>query len=187
MSDNVLELRGLERRYRSGDGELAVLQGADLSIAAGEMVALVAPSGTGKSTLLHLAGLLERPDAGEVVVCGRRSERISEAERTETRRARIGFVYQAHHLLAEFTALENVVLPQLVGGTSRRDAVQRARELLGAFGLSGRESHLPASCRAGSSSGWRSRGRWPTVRRCCWPTSPRAISMSRPPRWCSPS
>jgi lipoprotein-releasing system ATP-binding protein len=149
MSDNVLELRGLERRYRSGDGELAVLQGADLSIAAGEMVALVAPSGTGKSTLLHLAGLLERPDAGEVVVCGRRSERISEAERTETRRARIGFVYQAHHLLAEFTALENVVLPQLVGGTSRRDAVQRARELLGAFGLSGRESHLPGKLSGG--------------------------------------
>ena len=149
MSEPVLVLRGVERRYRSGETQLAVLTGADLAIEAGEMVALVAPSGTGKSTLLHLAGLLERPDAGEVIVCGRRSDRISEAERTQTRRARIGFVYQAHHLLAEFTALENVVLPQLVGGTSRRDAVARARGLLAAFGLERRQAHLPGKLSVG--------------------------------------
>ena len=149
MSEPAIELRGLERRYRSGDTELAVLRGADLAVATGEVVALVAQSGAGKSTLLHLAGLLERPDAGEIVVCGKQAGRLSETERTETRRSRIGFVYQAHHLLAEFTALENVVLPQLIAGTTRRNAVGRARDLLGAFGLMHRVGHLPGKLSGG--------------------------------------
>ena len=142
MSEAALTMRGVERRYRSGDAELAVLRGADLSVQAGEVVALVAQSGTGKSTLLHLAGLLERPDAGEIVIGGRRADALSEAVRTQTRRLRIGFVYQAHHLLAEFTALENVVLPQLIANVTRREATGRARELLTAFGLGHREGHL---------------------------------------------
>ena len=149
MSEVALELRGLERRYRSGEGELAVLCGADLAVQAGEVVALVAASGTGKSTLLHLAGLLERPDAGEVIVCGKPSERLSDAERTETRRLRIGFVYQAHHLLPEFTAAENVVLPQLIAGVARKDARKRALELLGALGLDHRAGHLPGKLSGG--------------------------------------
>ncbi len=149
MSEATLELRGLERRYRSGEGELAVLCGADLAVQAGEVVALVAASGTGKSTLLHLAGLLERPDAGEVIVCGKPSERLSDAERTETRRLRIGFVYQAHHLLPEFTAAENVVLPQLIAGVARKDARKRALELLGALGLDHRAGHLPGKLSGG--------------------------------------
>ena len=149
MSEPVLRLRGLERRYRSGETELAVLRGADLAVEAGEVVALVAASGTGKSTLLHLAGLLERPDAGEIVICGRQAERLSDAERTETRRLRIGFVYQAHHLLAEFSALENVVLPQLIAGVGRQAADRRGRELLGALGLGHRERHLPGKLSGG--------------------------------------
>ena len=149
MSEAALTMRGVERRYRSGDAELAVLRGADLSVQAGEVVALVAQSGTGKSTLLHLAGLLERPDAGEIVIGGRRADALSEAERTQTRRLRIGFVYQAHHLLAEFTALENVVLPQLIANVTRREATGRARELLTAFGLGHREGHLPGKLSGG--------------------------------------
>jgi lipoprotein-releasing system ATP-binding protein len=149
MSEAALAMSGIERRYRSGDAELAVLRGADLSVKAGEVVALVAQSGTGKSTLLHLAGLLERPDAGEIVIGGRRAEMLSDAERTLTRRLRIGFVYQSHHLLAEFTALENVVLPQLIAGVGRREAAGRARELLGAFGLGHREGHLPGKLSGG--------------------------------------
>ena len=147
--NEALAMRGVERRYRSGEAELAVLRGADLVVGAGEVVALVAQSGAGKSTLLHLAGLLERPDAGEIVIGGRRVEMLSETERTETRRLRIGFVYQAHHLLAEFTALENVVLPQLIAGVRRREAAGRARDLLAAFGLGHREGHLPGKLSGG--------------------------------------
>ncbi len=149
MSEPAIELRGLERRYRSGDTELEVLRGADLVVGSGEVVALVAQSGTGKSTLLHLAGLLERPDGGDVLVRGRRASGLSDAERTQVRRSEIGFVYQAHHLLAEFSALENVVLPQLIAKVGRRDAAARARELLGAFGLQHREGHLPGKLSGG--------------------------------------
>ena len=145
MSDGppALELRGVTRIFRQGGTELRVLQGADLILRAGEIVALVAPSGTGKSTLLHLAGLLERPDAGQVLVDGVDAGAMADAARTAVRRDRIGFVYQAHHLLPEFTALENVVLPQLIAGTPRRRAAARAQGLLGAFGLEGRAGHLP--------------------------------------------
>lgn len=149
MNDLPLRLAGVERRYRSGAGELPVLRGADLALAAGEIVALVAPSGTGKSTLLHLAGLLERPDGGEVFVEGKAAGTLSDDARTAIRRSTIGFVYQFHHLLPEFTAEENIVLPQMAAGAPRRAARARARELLAAFGLSGRESHPPGKLSGG--------------------------------------
>ncbi len=144
-----LALQGVSRAYRSGDTELHVLRGADLVLQAGEIVALVAPSGTGKSTLLHLAGLLERPDSGVVLVDGRDAGGLPDAERTAIRRDRIGFVYQAHHLLAEFTAAENVILPQMVAGCSRRLARERAMVLLTAFGLPARAGHLPGKLSGG--------------------------------------
>ncbi len=144
-----LALRGVSRAYRSGDSELRVLHGADLTLRAGEIVALVAPSGTGKSTLLHLAGLLERPDEGVVLVDGRDAGQLPDADRTAIRRDRIGFVYQAHHLLAEFTAAENIVLPQMVAGRPRRAARERAMALLTAFGLGQRAGHLPGKLSGG--------------------------------------
>ena len=144
MSDSpALELRGVVRTFRQGEATLHVLRGANLVLRAGEIVALVAPSGTGKSTLLHLAGLLERPDTGHVLVGGVDAGTLPDGARTAVRRDRIGFVYQAHHLLPEFTALENVVLPQLIAGTPRPRATGRARALLGAFGLDKRAGHLP--------------------------------------------
>ncbi len=144
-----LVLQGVSRAYRSGDSELHVLQGADLTLHGGEIVALVAPSGTGKSTLLHLAGLLERPDTGVVLVDGRNAGQLPDADRTAIRRDRIGFVYQAHHLLAEFTAVENIVLPQMVAGRPRRAARERAMALLTAFGLPARAGHLPGKLSGG--------------------------------------
>ncbi len=148
MSD-PLRLDGVGRSYRSGETDLHVLQGAELTLRAGEIVALVAPSGTGKSTLLHLAGLLERPDTGAVLVDGRDAGRLPDGERTAIRRDRIGFVYQSHQLLAEFTALENVVLPQMVAGVSRRAARERAAGLLTQFGLGSRLGHLPGKLSGG--------------------------------------
>ena len=144
-----LELQGVSRAYRSGDAVLQVLQDAELSLAAGEIVALVAPSGTGKSTLLHLAGLLERPDSGAVLIDGKDAGRLGDPARTAIRRDRIGFVYQAHHLLPEFTALENVVLPQMAAATSRPAARERARSLLDSFGLDHRLNHLPGKLSGG--------------------------------------
>ena len=148
MSDPLV-LRGVQRTYRTGAGALPVLRGVDLTLAAGEIVALVAPSGAGKSTLLHLAGLLEKPDGGAVIVGGREAGALSDAERTAIRRDTIGFVYQFHHLLAEFSALENVMLPQMIAGVARPAAASRARELLGAFGLSARLAHLPGKLSGG--------------------------------------
>ena len=144
-----LRLAGVHRAYKTEAGELDVLTGADLVLAGGEIVALVAPSGTGKSTLLHLAGLLERPDAGEVYVEGRAAGSLSDAERTAIRRTAIGFVYQFHHLLPEFTAEENVVLPQMANGTPRKAASERARELLTSFGLAERFNHRPGKLSGG--------------------------------------
>jgi len=144
-----LVLQGVSRAYRSGDSELQVLQDADLTLHGGEIVALVAPSGTGKSTLLHLAGLLERPDAGVVLVDGRDAGQLPDADRTAIRRDRIGFVYQAHHLLTEFTAVENIVLPQMVAGRPRRAARDRAMTLLTAFGMPARAGHLPGKLSGG--------------------------------------
>ena len=144
-----LRLDGVGKAYRSGETDLHVLQGAELTLHAGEIVALVAPSGTGKSTLLHLAGLLERPDTGAVLVDGRDAGRLPDGERTAIRRDRIGFVYQSHQLLAEFTALENVVLPQMVAGKSKQQARERAAALLTQFGLGDRLSHLPGKLSGG--------------------------------------
>ena len=144
-----LRLDGVGRSYRSGESDLHVLQGVELTLRAGEIVALVAPSGTGKSTLLHVAGLLERPDVGAVLVDGRDAGRLPDGERTAIRRDRIGFVYQSHQLLAEFTALENVVLPQMVAGVSRSKARERAAGLLTQFGLERRLGHLPGKLSGG--------------------------------------
>lgn len=151
MSDapHPLELHAVVRSFRTEAGELPVLRGADLTLAAGEIVALVAPSGTGKSTLLHLAGLLERPDSGEVFVGGQAAGTLSDDQRTAIRRGTIGFVYQFHHLLPEFSALENIALPQMAAGTSRAAANARATELLHAFGLAGREAHRPGKLSGG--------------------------------------
>ena len=148
MSD-PLELRAVGRTYHTGDATLQVLHGANLTLQPGEIVALVAPSGTGKSTLLHLAGLLERPDSGAVFVDGRDAGALPDPARTAIRRDAIGFVYQFHHLLGEFTALENVVLPQMIAGKRRRDAETRGRELLGALGLGARTGHLPGKLSGG--------------------------------------
>ena len=148
MSD-PLELRAVGRSYRTGDGTLAVLSGANLTLKPGEIVALVAPSGTGKSTLLHLAGLLERPDTGAVFIDGADAGALPDPARTAIRRDKIGFVYQFHHLLGEFSALENVVLPQLIAGKRRGAAEQRARDLLGTLGLGARTAHLPGKLSGG--------------------------------------
>jgi lipoprotein-releasing system ATP-binding protein len=144
-----LILRDVQRVYRGDAGELAVLRGVDLAVHAGEIVALVAPSGAGKSTLLHVAGLLDRPDGGSVLIEGRDAGGLPDAGRTAVRRDTIGFVYQSHHLLAEFTALENVVLPRMIAGCSRRTAEDRARSLLSMFGLGARFGHLPGKLSGG--------------------------------------
>ncbi len=145
----ALRLVAVERHYREGDARLSVLTGADLTIMPGEIVALVAPSGAGKSTLLHLAGLLERPDAGEIHVGGRRTSALTEPERTTMRRIEIGFVYQFHHLLPEFTALENVVMPQLIRGIRRAEAARRGQELLAYMRVAERAGHRPSELSGG--------------------------------------
>jgi lipoprotein-releasing system ATP-binding protein len=144
-----LILRGVRRVYRAEAGDLPILTGADLTLRAGEIVALVAPSGAGKSTLLHVAGLLDRPDGGAVIIDGRDTVTLADVDRTALRRDRIGFVYQFHHLLAEFSALENVVIPQMIAARSRRDAKDRAFALLAAFGLEARAGHLPGKLSGG--------------------------------------
>ena len=145
----VLELRGVARQYRTGAGPLPVLTGADLAVRGGEIVALVAPSGAGKSTLLHVAGLLERPDGGEVLIGGRACSTLDDAARTAMRRREIGFVYQFHHLLPEFSALENVLLPQMIAGLAKSEAEARARELLDYLNVGHRADHRPAELSGG--------------------------------------
>lgn len=149
MSELVLELREVARRFRTEAGALTVLDGASLTLQAGEIVALVAPSGTGKSTLLHLAGLLEKPDAGEVLITGLAAGTLGDDKRTALRRSLIGFVYQSHHLLPEFTAAENVMLPQMAAGAARAQAASRAAELLGRLGLAERLDHRPGRLSGG--------------------------------------
>ncbi|GGE44246.1 lipoprotein-releasing system ATP-binding protein LolD [Agaricicola taiwanensis] len=137
------------RAFVQGEGRLDILKGANLTLNPGEAVALVAPSGTGKSTLLQIAGLLEKPDSGEVYVMGRPTVGLDDEARTALRRGAIGFVYQAHHLLPEFSALENVMLPQLIRGLTRGEATKRAAELLGWLGLAKRVSHRPSELSGG--------------------------------------
>ena len=150
MSEPVLVLEGIEKVYNRGQpGEVAVLRGASLTLDPGEVVALVAPSGAGKSTLLHIAGLLDTPDVGSVRLSGRAMGNLGDAARTAARRGEVGFVYQFHHLLPEFTALENIVLPQLANGVAQRTAEARARDLLGRVGLAARAGHRPAQLSGG--------------------------------------
>jgi lipoprotein-releasing system ATP-binding protein len=146
----LLRLEDLHKTYARGLAQpVRVLAGASLALNAGEVVALVAPSGAGKSTLLHIAGLLDAPDTGRVVIAGRDMAGQGDAARTAARRAQVGFIYQFHHLLPEFSALENVMLPQLANGASRAAADIRARDLLGRVGLSGRVTHRPAALSGG--------------------------------------
>lgn len=150
MSEAALELRGVSKAYRrTGAPPLEVLRGVDLTLRRGELVALVAPSGAGKSTLLHVAGLLDTADAGEVRLSGRPMTGPSEAMRTRARLGEVGFVYQFHHLLPEFTALENVILPQSIAGTGGGAARERARALLARVGLAERAAHRPAALSGG--------------------------------------
>jgi lipoprotein-releasing system ATP-binding protein len=150
MSDVMLRLSGVEKTYNKGkSNEVAVLMGADLCLQAGEIVALVAPSGAGKSTLLHIAGLLDTPDSGRVEIAGTDMTGLSDRRRTIARRRDVGFVYQFHHLLPEFTAQENIVLPQLANGVARGVAVQRAQELLGRVGVGERADHRPSAMSGG--------------------------------------
>ncbi len=149
MSDQVLNLRGIERTFRQGKNRLEVLRGIDLNLKAGEIVALVGPSGAGKSTLLHIAGLLEKPDNGEITIAGELCGALNDDNRTRVRRHHLGFVYQYHHLLPEFSARENITIPQIIAGISRREAKKRANEMLEWLGLSERATHRPARLSGG--------------------------------------
>ncbi len=145
----VLELVDVGRHFIQGDNQLSILDGANFTLNAGETVALVAPSGTGKSTLLHLAGLLERPDDGEVIIDGEACGTVSDDRRTAIRRSEIGFVYQFHHLLPEFTALENIMMPQLISGLSKPEARERAEQLLDYMRIGHRADHRPSELSGG--------------------------------------
>jgi lipoprotein-releasing system ATP-binding protein len=149
MSDPVLSLRGLKRSYPSGGRTLEVLTGVDLDVYPGELVGLIGPSGSGKSSLLHAAGLLEKPDAGLIAIDGRDCAKLSEGARTRLRLGQIGFIYQFHHLLPEFSALDNVALPQRIAGQTKPAARARARALLEQLGLGERLSHQPAQLSGG--------------------------------------
>ena len=145
----ILFLHGIDRHYRQGDVTLDILKGAELAIWPGQSVALIAPSGAGKSTLLHIAGLLEHPDSGEVYIDQIATSALSDAERTRLRRIEIGFVYQFHHLLMEFSAIENVIMPQMIRGLPRKEATRRASDLLSYLGLKDRVSHRPGELSGG--------------------------------------
>ncbi len=145
----VLSVRGLERAYVTEGGTLPVLKGVDIDVNAGEVVGLIGPSGSGKSSLLHAAGLLEHPNAGRIVVAGQDCSELSESERTRVRLAELGFVYQFHHLLPEFTALDNVALPIRIAGASQAEARGRAEELLAKLGLAERLHHQPGQLSGG--------------------------------------
>jgi lipoprotein-releasing system ATP-binding protein len=145
----ALCLEKIERHYDQAGSPLEILRGADFCLWAGQSVGLVAPSGAGKSTLLHIAGLLEPPDAGEVFIAGEATVLMSDDQRTALRRGEVGFVYQFHHLLPEFSALENIMLPQMIAGLSRREAKDRAGQLLHYLGLSERGNHRPSELSGG--------------------------------------
>lgn len=149
MTEAALSLQGVTKTYGAGRAAVSVLRGVDLEIQPGEIVALVAPSGAGKSTLLHVAGLLDQPDGGMIAISGRRMTDLAEGGRTAARREEIGFVYQAHHLLPEFSAEENVILPQRAAGKSLKESAARAAALLEAVGLSARVDHRPGELSGG--------------------------------------
>lgn len=145
----AMELLAVERHYVQGDEKLTILNGVNFKLNRGETVALIAPSGAGKSTLLHMAGLLERPDGGEVIIDGVACSHLSDEQRTDVRGKKIGFVYQFHHLLPEFSASENVVIPQLISGLEKKEAEARAQELLEYLKLGHRISHRPTELSGG--------------------------------------
>jgi lipoprotein-releasing system ATP-binding protein len=147
--NEVLRLENITRRYREGEGQLEVFSGLNLTVQTGEIVALVGPSGAGKSSLLHIAGLLEAPTDGEIFIEGAAVSQLPDTERTRIRRDRVGFVYQAHHLLPEFDALENVALPQMIAGKSRAEAAKEASRLLNMVGLGKRLTHRPSQLSGG--------------------------------------
>ncbi|MDH5772610.1 MAG: ABC transporter ATP-binding protein [Rhodospirillaceae bacterium] len=149
MNNNVLELKNIHRVFRQGRSELHVLKDANLSVKRGEIIALVGPSGSGKSTMLHIAGLLERPNEGDVLINGEVCTGQKDDRQTELRRKHLGFVYQYHHLLPEFSARENIIIPQIIGGMNKSDAGTRADQLLEMLGLSDRASHRPARLSGG--------------------------------------
>ena len=149
MSKRVLDLTGVKRTFHQGRQDLEILRGVDLAVNAGEIVALVGPSGAGKSTLLHIAGLLEPPDAGAVAIGGQSCNGMDDDASTAMRRDHLGFVFQYHHLLPEFSALENVAIPGIISGLSRRQAWERAKEILGWMGLEDRGKHRPARLSGG--------------------------------------
>lgn len=150
MSDApALVLAGVTRVYSQGEQELQIFKGLDLAVKHGEIVAMVGQSGSGKSSLLHIAGLLERPNSGAVNINGRDCTKLSDRNRTRVRRHEIGFIYQSHHLLPEFNALENVVVPQMIAGTSLNDAEVRGKDLLDRLGLTSRLAHRPAELSGG--------------------------------------
>lgn len=149
MSDLVLHLDNIVRTFKQGDDDLHVLAGAELKVEAGEIVALVGPSGAGKSTLLHAAGLLETPTSGRVFVCGEEGSSLGDDGRTRIRREKIGFVYQYHHLLPEFDARENIVIPQIISGLDKVEAAERADEMLKWMGLEDRATHRPGKLSGG--------------------------------------
>jgi lipoprotein-releasing system ATP-binding protein len=149
VSEFLLRMHDVSRTYKTGEESLSVLTGAALNIKRGEIVALVAPSGAGKSTLLHLAGLLEKPDGGSIIVDGVDTSALTDAARTNIRLHKIGFVYQFHHLLAEFTAVENIALPQMIAGVAQGEANRHAMMLLEKFGLAARAKHLPGKLSGG--------------------------------------
>ncbi|NQV22524.1 MAG: ABC transporter ATP-binding protein [Rhodospirillales bacterium] len=149
MGECAIELKGIERTYAQGNAQLKVLCGASLAVKPGEIVALLGPSGSGKSTLLHIAGLLEQVPEGEILIDGQSCSGMTDMERTLIRRAKLGFVYQFHHLLPEFSALENVMVPQMIAGRSRAKATAGAMDLLRDMGLADRASHRPARLSGG--------------------------------------
>lgn len=146
---NIVELKNIYKSFTQGKHYLGILKGINLSIASGEVVALVGSSGAGKSTLLHIMGLLERADQGDVIMSGIPTKDLNDIKRTKIRRLEIGFVYQFHNLLPEFTALDNVVMPQLIAGVSNKEAKERASDLLNKMGLSERVEHRPAELSGG--------------------------------------
>jgi lipoprotein-releasing system ATP-binding protein len=149
MSERVLSLNDIERTFVQGKSRLEVLRGVDLDLNAGEIVALVGPSGAGKSTLLHIAGLLEKPDSGAISIAGDACADMDDDNRTRVRRHHVGFVYQYHHLLPEFTAIENITIPQIISGISRKEAQERSNEMLHWLGLANRSTHRPARLSGG--------------------------------------
>ena len=182
----VIYLHEIKRQYVQGEQPLVILDGAKLALWAGQSVALVAPSGSGKSTLLHIAGLLETPDEGEVYVAGAPTSQLTDIERTQIRRTDIGFVYQSHRLLPEFSALENVMLPQMIRGLKRsRDGEALQPKSCPISGSAIASSIVRPSFPAASSSASRSRAPWPMRRGRCSRTSRPAISIRTPPTMCS--